>query len=103
MEDITLWGKKLTKEQAEVLDIVLAWEKTQFWKFILEQMEKDIKNIEDILCGRKEEKWLDDIKYSMNTVYREKMKYIEWLKKYPDTIKKFLWVVEVKNDNNPQT
>ncbi len=102
--------KQYTKEQTEIIGIIQSWEKTEFWKFITKQLLIEIKETEDILCWRKktvdpEDRTkicnLDEVKYSMNWLLREKLRVLNDLLEYPDKVKKSLWILQIDN-NTPK-
>lgn len=86
--------KILTADQKNIVMALEEMEKTPWRSFVKEFVEESIKAREDILTGKTEYPWLDNIEFSRNSVLREELKILRSIADYTDNIKKTSWVYQ---------
>lgn len=80
--------KQLTQDQKHTLMILEELEKNAWRKMILGYIEWNIKERESILNWDKGIQWLDDIKYSQNSIIRAERAMLKAIADYTTHIKK---------------
>lgn len=88
--------KVLTVDQKNTLVAVQETMKSPWRKIIEEFIIASIKAREDILLWKSKVEWLDDIKYSRNTILREELTAYYGIKNYAELLEKELGVYTAK-------